>query len=443
MVPRLRLSVSLQFVTSSGYNRIVKRFIGTAIGKSVRGLAKLRGSGGHALPGLVVEKLLPDYLALMLEQLPEGVVIITGTNGKTTTTKMVTELLKFNGKRVLTNPTGSNFTRGIISSLAHKARITGRLPYDIGVFELDEAYARHFVALVKPRWVLALNVMRDQLDRFGELDTAAKMIADTMHEATEGVVVNDNDQRLVDYAKKSGKPTTYFGVSEKLRKHFPVDDELVAVTNKPKKQLSHQRLVELVDFKDQQATFAMSGQKYKVDLKITGQHNFQNAAAALAIAYVLLPQASARNLVQQLGSVLPAFGRGQHFVLKDGSKLELILVKNPAGFRQALASYPVNQKPAMFAINDNYADGRDTSWLWDVDFSRLAGKNVPLTSGTRAADMALRLSYDNIKVKHIEPELQAALKAFCNLRGDKLLITTYTAMLKFYKTLKNQAGKTL
>jgi lipid II isoglutaminyl synthase (glutamine-hydrolysing) len=426
------------------YNRYVNKFIGTAIGKSVRHLTRLKGTGGQALPGLVIERLLPNYLASMLGQLPEGVVIITGTNGKTTTTKMVVELLRFNGKRVLTNPTGSNFTRGIISSLAHQAKITGHLPFDIGVFELDEAYARHFVAQVKPRFVLALNVMRDQLDRFGELDTAAKLIAQTMNEATEGIIVNDDDARLVEHAKKSGKHTMFFGVADKLRKHFPTDDEIVAVTTKAVKRVrAHQRLVELADFSGQQVTFEVAGQKYKVDLKITGQHNFQNAAAALALAYALIPHASSRNLVQQLASIAPAFGRGQVFKLKDGSQLELILVKNPAGFRQALASYPVNQKLVMFAVNDNYADGRDTSWLWDVDFSGLKGKSIPLTSGTRAADMALRLSYDGVKVKQVEPDLTAALEAFCNLRGDKLLITTYTAMLKFYKILAKQAGKTL
>jgi UDP-N-acetylmuramyl tripeptide synthase len=421
----------------------VNKFIGTAIGKSVRHLTRLKGSGGQALPGLVVERLLPSYLANMLDQLPEGVVVITGTNGKTTTTKMVVELLRFNGKRVLTNPTGSNFTRGIISSLSQQARITGHLPFDVGVFELDEAYARHFVKLIKPRWVLALNVMRDQLDRFGELDAAAKMIAETMQEASEGVIVSDDDPRLVAYAAASGKDTMYFGVAEKLHKFFPVDDEIVSVGGKTTRARSHKRIVELVDFKDQQVTFDMGGQKHKVELRLTGQHNFQNAAAALALTYALLPQASSKNLVQQLASIKPAFGRGQVFKLKDGSKLELILVKNPAGFRQALASYPVTEKPVMFAINDNYADGRDTSWLWDVDFSMLKGKSVPLTSGVRAADMALRLSYDGVKVKQVEPDLAAALTAFCNLRGDKLLITTYTAMLKFYKTLTRQAGKTL
>jgi len=121
----------------------------------------------------------------------------------------------------------------------------------------------------------------------------------------------------------------------------------------------------------------------------------------------------------------------------------LVLVKNPAGFRQALASYQALAQPVMFAVNDNFADGRDVSWLWDVDFMSLAGKKIPLTSGTRAADMALRLQYDDVKVQRIEPKVDDALKQFCKQKGDKLIFTTYTAMLEFYKILKKQAGKSL
>lgn len=423
------------------------RFLGTAIGKTVRGLTKLRGTGGQALPGLVVERLLPKYLATMLAQLPDGVVVITGTNGKTTTTKMVVELLKASGKRVLTNPTGSNFTRGIISSLTHQAKITGELPFDVGIFELDEAYARQFVSQVKPSWVLGLNVMRDQLDRFGELDTAAKMIGQTMHEATKGMVVNDDDARLVAAAKEIARGhkrrVVYFGVAPALRKFFPVDDELVAIGSSSKPGKPHKRTVELAAFKEQDVTFKFGAKKHKATLKLSGQHNFQNAAAALALAQVLLPKAEPDSLVKNLASVSPAFGRGEQFRLKDGSTLQLILVKNPAGFRQALASYPINKANVMFAVNDNYADGRDVSWLWDVDFSALTGKTIPVVSGSRAADMAMRLVYDAIKVQRIQPNTSDALRDFCAKSGDKLIFTTYTAMLAFYKQLKKQAGRSL
>lgn len=424
------------------YNSSMHRIIGTALGKTVRKLTAIKGGGGQALPGLVVERLFPKYLASMLAQLPEGVVIITGTNGKTTTTKMVVELLQANGKRVLTNPTGSNFTRGIISSLTQQAKLGGHLPFDIGVFELDEAYARQFVMQVKPRWVVALNVMRDQLDRFGELDTAAKMIGATMHEATEGLVVNNDDARLTDLAqmveRNHQQKIVYFGVDAKLRKFFPVDDELYGERHiiKP-----HTRAVALHSFKNQTVSFAFAGRTHEATLQLSGQHNFQNAAAALALAEQLLPESTPQNLVAQLATVTPAFGRGEVFTLKDGSTVHLVLVKNPAGFRQSLASYPVAKAATLFAINDNYADSRDVSWLWDVDFSSLKGSTIALTSGVRAPDMALRLSYDDVQVKKIAPNTQEALEEFCaEHKGDKLIFATYTAMLAFYKLLKKETA---
>ncbi|HEU5187242.1 MAG TPA: MurT ligase domain-containing protein, partial [Candidatus Saccharimonadales bacterium] len=365
------------------------KIIGTALGKTVRHLASLRGGGGQALPGLVVERLFPSYLGKMLAQLPEGIVIITGTNGKTTTTKMVVELLQANGKKVMTNPTGSNFTRGIISSLTHQAKLSGRLPFDVGVFELDEAYARQFVLQIKPRWVLALNVMRDQLDRFGELDTAANMIGATMHEALEGIITNNDDARLTAMAEmilhNHNKKGIYFGVHKNLRPFFPVDDELHGVSRPAP---HHARSVELTAFKDQETAFRFGHGVHAAQLQLSGQHNFQNAAAALALVHELLPKIPPQTLVAQLATVKPAFGRGELFTLKNGATLQLILVKNPAGFRQSLASYLVADHDIMIAINDNYADGRDTSWLWDVPFDSLKNKPIALTSGTRAADMA-------------------------------------------------------
>jgi lipid II isoglutaminyl synthase (glutamine-hydrolysing) len=420
--------------------------IGTTLGKAVRSLTKLRGSGGQALPGLVVERLLPGYLASMLAQLPDGIVVVTGTNGKTTTTKIIVELLRANGKRVLTNPTGSNFTRGIVASLTQQANMRGKLPFDIGVFELDEAYAVQFVKQVRPHWVLALNVMRDQLDRFGELDTAAKLIGATMQQATEGIVVNNDDARLMAHASTlSDVRIVTFGVEPELRKFFPVDDEIVAVEGAPQqaKAANGQADTSLTAFDNQKVTYRLGEVEHSTTMQLTGQHNFQNAAAALALVRNLLPAGHDDKLVQQLGTIAPAFGRGERFTLKDGSSLELILIKNPAGFRQTLASYPVAKVPTMIAINDNYADSRDVSWLWDVDLSSLVGKTITMTSGSRAADMAIRLSYDDIKVDAIQPDVKTALQSFCNIKGDKMIVTTYTAMLVFYKLLKKEAGKTL
>lgn len=417
----------------------MERFAGTLVGKSVRHLTRLKRSGGQALPGLIVERIFPHYLAKMLSQLPEGVIVITGTNGKTTTTKMVVELLEGAGKRVLTNRTGSNLNRGIISSLAHQAHINGKLPYDIAVFELDEAYARRFVQSVKPRWVLALNVTRDQLDRFGEVDTAAAMIIETMQAASEGIVTNVNDPRLLPAAQKIAKEhgilLNLFGVASDLRRFFPTENELVAVEERLTVPKVIKADVVLEQFHGQNVTYNIDGKSFTISLQLSGQHNFQNAAAALAYVHAIVPKIRPEELISRLRKIEPAFGRGEVYRLKNGSTIRMILVKNPAGFRQALASYLPTSAPIMIAINDNIADGRDMSWLWDVDFAPLRDHTIALVSGKRATDMALRLQYDLIKINAVTPDLEAAITTIAKQPGDKLLFTTYTAMLWLHKRL--------
>jgi UDP-N-acetylmuramyl tripeptide synthase len=353
--------------------------------------------------------------------------------------------LQANGKRVLTNPTGSNLTRGINSTLIHQAKLSGKLPFDIAILELDEAYAKQFAKLVKPRWVLTLNVTRDQLDRFGEVDTAANMLAETMAQATEGVVTNANDPRLSVAVKNLEVPKVLlFGVDDGLRKYYPSENELVAVGGVAAGSIANKDVaVVLTSFSKNHATYKIGDKKLSTTLQLSGQHNYQNVAAAIALTQVLLPEIPLEALMTQLAKIKSAFGRGELFKLKNGSSLQLILVKNPAGFRQALASYLPTQAPIMIVINDNIADSRDVSWLWDVDFSPLKNHQIVLTSGKRAADMALRLQYENVGVEKVKPNLSDALKEYCQLPGDKLLFTTYTAMLWFYKMLKNGAGKKL
>lgn len=385
----------------------------------------------------------------MLSQLPGGIVFITGTNGKTTTTKTVVEMLEANGVKVLTNATGSNMVRGLISGIIRNAKITAKLPYDIAVFEVDEASIRPLVKKIKPNWVLALNVSRDQLDRFGEVDTIARHIGTAMEAATEGIITNARDPNLLKVARPIAEvqntQLSYFGVADKLSKFFPSDYELAAVTKMPTSSSDNAKSnasVELTNFSGQTVEYRISGQTYKTELKLSGQHNYLNGAAALALVGKLLPQTSPDDLVKQLSQVSIAFGRGESYKLKNKAIVELVLVKNPASFRQALASYSTTDNNLMIAINDNLADGRDTSWLWDVDFTSLGSKPVYVTSGTRAADMALRLSYDNIKVAEIEMDLHKALMKLSKKKGSNVILATYTAMLSLYNTL-NKTGERL
>lgn len=420
----------------------MRNFLGSLTGKIVRLLLSYRRAGGHALPGLIIERLFPDYVGSMLAQLPEGYVIVTGTNGKTTTTKIITHLLKANGKKVLTNPTGSNLIRGIASSLAWRADHFGRLKYDIAVLEVDEATARLLVGLIKPRWVLALNVSRDQLDRYGEVDTIASLIGVAMGAATEGVVTNSRDPYLVKQAEKIKKPVIFFAAAPRLANFFPNDYQLAAVDPSEKKTATKSQIpdVELTRFNGQKVEYTMGGKKLSTTLKLSGQHNFLNAAAALALCRRLLADAGPEDLLHELSNVSLAFGRGEKYRLKNGAEVELVLVKNPASFSQALLSYGSIKTQLMIAINDKLADGRDVSWLWDVDFSSLKG-SVLAVSGTRAADMALRLSYDGIETREIEPRPREALRILSHSPGRKIILSTYTAMLQLYSYLAKNAEK--
>ena len=406
------------------------------VGKSVKRLMRLRG-GGSALPGLVVERLDPHFLPRALSDLPYGVVVISGTNGKTTTTKMVVQLLRAHGLTVFTNPSGSNFTRGIAAALIDKVDDKGKLVADVAVLELDEAHAVHFVKLVKPRFSLILNVLRDQLDRFGEIDHTAKLLQRIVDATTEGVVLNREDS-LVRAMAPDNKKVQYFGLSTDLRALFPSDAEMHGgKSSNEKHPHPHRGDVILEKVAGRTATFAFGTTEQKpVELKIDGVYNVLNAAGALALALMIcgLGADESKTLLAELSEVKPAFGRGEA-ILIDGEPLEIVLVKNPSGFRLALRSYDDSPASTMIAINDNYADGRDMSWLWDVSFESLRPA-VMTVSGIRAYDMALRLQYDQVDVSHVEPDLAKALRAFIDhTSGRRRIYCTYTAMLSLRREL--------
>ena len=407
------------------------------LGKAVQKIARLRG-GGSALPGLFIEKIDKNFVRDTLSTLPYGVVVISGTNGKTTTAKIVTELLESQGLKVFTNKTGSNFIRGVASALLSSITARGKLNADIAVLELDEAHGVHFVKAVPPRFSLILNVMRDQLDRFGEIDTTAKLLNTIANSTAETVVLNREDERIRRIADQlpSSIKARYFGINKDLRDTFSNDDEIMAATAKPEKAVAT-----LERFTNTDATFSLHGKKYTTKTKLKGVYNLFNAAAALSLVATILPGSKPEVLSRVLSTITPAFGRGESFTIK-GQPLELVLVKNPSGFRLGLMSFQTEGHKTMIAINDNYADGRDMSWLWDVDFSSLKETGVATVSGIRAYDMALRLQYDDIPVGDVQENISMALKSFMkNSQGSPMRIyCTYTAMLTLRRELSKRGG---
>lgn len=408
----------------------------TLLGKAIRTIAQLRG-GGSALPGLFVETIDPDFIKRTLAELPHGVVVISGTNGKTTTTKMVVELLKSQGLRVFTNRTGSNFTRGVAAALLGEVDNKGNLDADIAVLELDEAHAVHFVKTIPPRYSLLLNVMRDQLDRFGEIDATAMLLQQIATSTTDTVVLNREDPRIVAIASTlQEQSVSYFGLAPGLLGLFPNDDDLHGNKKTPSDRHTPADVV-LQDIKNNKAKFTLKDHTVVVELQLQGIYNIYNAAAALALSLAIVGDTlDEPKLTEALSQVTPAFGRGETLII-GGQPLELILVKNPSGFRLGLSSFDPTGYQTMIAINDNYADGRDMSWLWDVAFDSLRETGVSEISGMRAFDMALRLQYDEVPISNVTPELSEALRHFITSAGDqpKRIFCTYTAMMALRREL--------
>ena len=465
-----------------------------ALGHGARAASRLRGSGGSAFPGLVMEKADPHFMARALAPLPYGVVLVSGTNGKTTTTRMVVELLRGQGLKVFTNPTGSNFTRGVVAALLGAMPLNGRLDADVAVLELDEAHATHFVRTVKPRAALLLNVMRDQLDRFGEIDYTASLLHKVARATTGTVVLNADDPRLAapSFRADLRADVRGFAVSPQLRSVFLSDDELhdsldgctlgqpkkdaetkadtkaeptteapldsvkepgqgepgaVAADSPAKPAEKPTQPLEIVatleEMMGRHAVIDLAGHRHEVDFAIPGAHNILNATAAMGLVKELLGERTDEQaLAASAAKVTAAFGRGELLSI-DGQEVELGLVKNPAGFRMSLLSAAAvrSQQPPliMIAINDQYADGRDMSWLWDVDFTPLKQAGVSIVTGVRATDMALRLSYDDVAVGKVEANLSQALAQLVKLSREQhrpiRILSTYTAMLELRSLL--------
>ena len=397
------------------------------LGKLVRGASRLRG-GGSALPGLVVEKFDKNFLRDTLSKLPRGVVVVSGTNGKTTTTKMVSELLEGEGLKVFTNSTGSNFSRGVISAILSEIKWF-KFDFDIAVLELDEAHAVQFAKQIKPSFTLLLNVLPDQVDRFGGVENTAKLLTEVAKNTAGTVILNREDHLIATIACSLPKSKTvkYFGYDEKLGKYFSLNG-----AQKLKTKTRNPNDVELLSFEGSQATYYIDKSPHEVSLRLTGVHNLLNAAGALATVKAVLPESDAGSLLKTLSKVGAAFGRGE--VLEIGNhEVEMLLVKNPSGFRLSLLSQYDKTADVMIAINNNIGDGVDISWLKDVDFSKV--HKVKVVSGMCTSDVLQRLEEDGVKSDLTEPDLKKALDILLQGSNKKQIFCNYTAMLQIRKLL--------
>ncbi len=409
--------------------------IAIAVARLVSRITRMFGRGGTALPGLVALRLDPGLIGKAVSRLPEGVVAVTGTNGKTTTARMIGAMLTGSGRTVVANRTGSNLARGVAAALVDSWRHGGP-GGDIAVFEVDEAAVRHLGEALRPRVLVVTNLARDQLDRYGELATTASHVGVAVAAAAVAVLAAD-DPIVAGLASGPEVTVAWFGAVANLREALPDDRALYG--DDADTQVRVDALLRRADPSGDGTAIAVTVDGIAVEavLQVPGVYNAYNATAALlAVARLGLDPAVAAH---HLAAMPPAFGRGQ-VVEYRGRRIKVLLVKNPASLNQAIRLLTTDAIPrtVLLAINDLLADGRDVSWLWDAAVESLA--TTPhrfLAGGTRAADMALRLKYAGIAAP-AEPDLESSLQALVEASqpGDTVyLVPTYTAMLGYLDLL--------
>jgi len=441
------------------YNKHMPQSITIIAAKIARQLTSLKGNGGTALPGLVAERLDPDILRkLAAGNFRDGITLVTGTNGKTTTALLAANILAADGRQVLHNHGGSNLMRGIIATIIEAADLRGRVAAQTAVFEVDENAFVQIAPVLQPTHIIVTNLFRDQLDRYGELDTTAQKIAAAIAKV-EGVTVhlNADDPLVASLSDSHSKPVSYFGVGDyqetKLDDLWSADSLTSPVSGAPleysRRFYSHighyrssngdfarpkpQLEASQIRIGDNSLSFRTNHTKNaSITVPIGGFYNVYNVLAAMSLAESL--QISPQLIQASLATAQPAFGRTET-VQYRGRQLRLLLAKNPVGLNQTIEQYLLADPtaPILFIINDNLADGRDVSWLWDADIEALRHHSGPIiVSGQRAYDMALRLKYANVVNYTTETRIDHAL----NLAAKKVkpkqtvnIVPTYTAML--------------
>ena len=434
------------------------------IARTTAVLARRGGSGGTSLPGRVLLRLDSHALSRLAARLPRGSVAISATNGKTTTAAMVSSVLERAGISVVHNSAGANMAGGVASALLSERG-------ELGLFELDEMWLAPVAEEIKPRAILLSNLFRDQLDRYGELETiAARWAALVSGTPPEHLVLNADAPLIADLGRDA-EGVIHFGVEDASMalpglahaadsKHCrrcgtPYSYERVylghlGIYNCPQcgarrpEPLVSASAVTLNGVRGAQFELRTPAGTASVALPLPGLYNVYNALAAAALCTAL--EIPLDLIVSGLEAAAPAFGRAETVVV-DGHEMSILLIKNPAGTNEVLRTLALEdgQHDLLGVLNDNIADGRDVSWVWDADFELLAPRvRSVVCSGTRAAELALRLKYAGIDMQLIavEPRLDAALDRA--LDGDSRLyaLPTYTAMLELRALLVRRGAAT-
>lgn len=418
----------------------IKLLSALILGKSISFLTKVfKIGGGSAAPGYYALKIDPDLVSKLASKIPINI-IVTGTNGKTTTARMIAHFAKEAGLKVIRNHTGSNLERGIASALINGVNLShpwGGLNRHLGIWELDEAVFNSMGLKLKPNIIVFLNVFRDQLDRYGEVDSIVKKWAETISKLNKNtkIFINGDDQNLLELQKSFKGKTLTFGVQGHK---ITGEKKLLSPSKKLDFEAKNIRPKGLLgtDFELKTTT-----ENWEVFLSIPGIYHIYDFLAAFSVAECLEIKPSI--IINSFKNFAPAFGRVEKFNLPNSKEGFVFLIKNPTGANQIFETIKDELKEKdclLIALNDNFADGTDVSWIWDCDFEKLSAISRQLSvvcSGKRAYDLALRLKYAGFDSSHlIQSNLKQAFeKAQEGLEGRLFILPTYTCLLELQKIL--------
>lgn len=439
-----------------GLRRKLAMLCGKIAGVVVQKIGKGRGS---VLPGYVARLIEPDILSYMVDRFQGKIVVTMGTNGKTTVNSMIYHALEAEGKKVIANRAGANMLNGVTAAFVQAAGRGGRFNSDYACIEVDEFASTQILPKLKPDCVLLTNLFRDQIDRFGEIDTIRERIKAAISSVPKAVFASNCDD-FISYtlALECGNPVVTYGINEQI-----FDD----VSNSEVRESTFCRFCggkleydffhygqlgiyhcpscnwkrPVPDYTAEQISFQNGGYAFTIDgisihSKASAPYSVYNTLAAYAALRILdAPVEGFRETIEKFN-----YGNNREGAFTvNGAQVHLHLVKNPVGFQQKISILMKDPKPKdiIIQINDNFQDGTDISWLWDVDFLYLkdAASSVIVT-GIRRLDMALRLKYEDIPCEPAENVEEAVRKLSANGTGNIYMIVNYTGLFPANQMLR-------
>lgn len=450
----------------------MRLFLAIIIAKLASFFVKVLNLGqATSLPGLLARKVDPKILNKLSKKLKEGVIIVSGTNGKTTTTRLISNILKEANFSFIHNRAGANLLSGVTSSLLAKCSLTGKLNQDWAIFEVDEATVPKVAQQTNPKVVVLMNLFRDQLDRYGELEKLANLWRETINNLSEETkIILNADDPLVSSIAVNDKNIYFYGINnenyriEKIAesadsKNCPNCKEPLVYSalfyshigkyvcpkcglKRPNLNLSAEE-IKLNSFESIDLKLKQNNNLLDIKAYLPGFYNAYNVLAATAVGLNL--NISGDKVKQGIKNTKAAFGRLERFKL-DNHDAILMLVKNPTGFNEVIRLLEIDgkKKKIIITLNDNIPDGRDISWIWDVDFERLIKiADYIFVAGQRAEELVLRLKYAGFDLNKIKQE-----KDYCKLLEISLakldqnetlyILPTYSSMLDLRKVIADK-----